>query len=57
MTEALVKAVQKGDEDTVRRLLTEGADPSALNKKGCETRTSRAAAEAEAARAAEEQRQ
>ncbi|CDJ57168.1 ankyrin repeat-containing protein, putative [Eimeria maxima] len=34
MTEALVKAVQKGDEDTVRRLLTEGADPSALNKKG-----------------------
>lgn len=29
-----MKAVQKGDEDTVRRLLTEGADPSALNKKG-----------------------
>ncbi|CDJ45273.1 hypothetical protein ETH_00009320 [Eimeria tenella] len=34
MTEALAKAVLRGDADAVKRLLEEGADPSALNKKG-----------------------
>ncbi|KAL8454958.1 hypothetical protein Emag_001211 [Eimeria magna] len=41
MTEALGKAVLRGDAEAVRRHLEEGADPSALNKKGAETKARR----------------
>lgn len=34
MAEALSKAVMRGDVEAVKKLLEEGADPSALNKKG-----------------------
>ncbi|OEH74494.1 ankyrin repeat-containing protein [Cyclospora cayetanensis] len=34
MTDSLAKAVVRGDADEVRRLLEEGADPAAFNRKG-----------------------
>ncbi|KAL8269450.1 hypothetical protein Esti_006640 [Eimeria stiedai] len=56
MTEALGKAVLRGDAEAVRRHLEEGADPSAFIKKGSKQNQAAAAAAAggTAAAAAEE---